>query len=116
MLNETSDFLSCNDATLVRGLLLDKVFSQLLAALEGTFLGRAAEQAESEQGSRFEMVVDKTVRLASLFPKVARQSHLVLNGSPNEYVEVSIDEPRNTRISSSSFVADLVLVCRLWKT
>lgn len=44
---------------------------------------------EGEQGSRFEEVVEKTVRLASLFPKVARQSHLVLNGSPNEYVEVS---------------------------
>lgn len=32
----------------------------------------------------------KKVRLAALFPAVARQSQLALHGNPNEYVEVSL--------------------------
>lgn len=43
----------------------------------------------SLHGSRFEDVTERVTRLASLLPTVARQSHLILNGMPNEYVEVS---------------------------
>lgn len=45
-------------------------------------------ESMSEAGSRFEDVTERTTRLASLLPSIARQSHLILNGLPNEYVEV----------------------------
>lgn len=40
--------------------------------------------------TRFEDVGELRVRLAGLLPKLARGSHLVMNGMPNEYVEVSL--------------------------
>ena len=55
--------------------------------MEGPF--RPREMWAAEEGSRFEDVTERTAKLASLLPTVARQSHLVLNGMPNEYVEVS---------------------------
>lgn len=85
LLNETVDCLEAPDCVLVRKLCLDRLFSQLVLGLEGPFRPRE----NVHRGSRFEDVTERTTRLASLLPAVARQSHLVLNGMPNEFVEVS---------------------------
>lgn len=46
------------------------------------------EIAESEDFSLLQTNL-KSVPLVTLLPKITRQSHLVINGIPNEYVEVS---------------------------
>lgn len=67
--------------------MLDTLFSQLVGALEGPF---RCSLAAAGSGSRFEDVTEKTARLAGLLPTMARQTHLILNSMPNEYVEVSV--------------------------
>jgi hypothetical protein len=66
---------------------------------------------------RFEDVGELRIRLASLLPKLARGSHLVMNGMPNEYVEVSIFSFRLCCLSKRLIDA-LVRYdfCRRWKT
>lgn len=86
-LNETSDCLDATDCALVRKLCLDRLFSQLVGSLEGPF--RPSTREFDGQGSRFEDVTERTARLASLLPTVARQSQLILNDVPNEYLMVS---------------------------
>lgn len=89
LLNETSDCLDSADCLLVRKLSLDRLFSHLCSALEGPFRPTRVEHAyDGGQGSRFEDVTERTARLASLLPTVARQTHLILNSLPNEYMEV----------------------------
>lgn len=70
----------------MRTRILDALFSRLVEKLEGPF--RPKDSGEEGGGSRFEDIGERTVRLAGLLPTVARQSHLVLNGLPNEYAEV----------------------------
>lgn len=88
LLNETQEFLDCSDGALVRKLCLDTLFGKLAGECEGAFSGGVG--LEEGEGSRFEDVTERTVRLAGLLPSVARQSHLVLNGLPNTYVEVRL--------------------------
>ena len=40
---------------------------------------------------RFEEVQEKKVRLAAILPALARASHSILNGVPNEYAEALED-------------------------
>lgn len=87
MLNETSDCLDATDCIFVRKLCLDRLFSQLVGSLESPF--RPSMRESDGQGSRFEDVTERTTRLASLLPTVARQSQLILNDVPNEYLMVS---------------------------
>lgn len=87
LLNETSDCLDAPDCTLVRKLCLDRLFTHLVLSLEAPF--RPTQTDFGAQGSRFEDVTERTARLASLLPSVARQSHVILNSMPNEYVQVS---------------------------
>lgn len=111
LLNETSDCLDAPDCTLVRKLCLDRLFTHLVLSLETPFRP-ALDAGPSAQGSRFEDVTERTTRLASLLPTVARQSHVILNSMPNEYVQVStptqLGEKRGRLIASLAF-------CRLWK-
>jgi peroxin-3 len=98
LLNETSDFLESADGNKIRSLCLDRLISTFEASLENVFSRGVASPAasllleRSEVGGemmRFEDVGELRIRLASLLPKLARGSHLVMNGMPNEYVEVS---------------------------
>lgn len=64
------------------------MFAQSLHGLEGPFkFGIGGSEGE---GSRFEDMGERSVRLASLLPAVARLTGLVLNGMPNEFVEVGV--------------------------
>lgn len=117
LLDETEDFIDSEDFLTVRKTCLDRLFAVLERELEGSFKepegaqGQAvngdAEGKEKSKGKeregflhpiqqRFreleegEDVDSRVARLASLLPIVARQSHLILNGIPNEYVEVSL--------------------------
>lgn len=87
LLNETSDTLDAADCTLVRKLLLDRLFVQLVEGLEGAF--KVPPAAEGEMGSRFEDISERQARLAGLLPTVARQSKRVMDDVPNEYLVVS---------------------------
>ncbi|KAI5474393.1 hypothetical protein MNV49_003391 [Pseudohyphozyma bogoriensis] len=84
LLNETSDFLESHDCFLVQSQMLDSLFRHLVGALEAPF-SRGAAGATT--GSRFEDVTERKARLAGILPSLARQTHLVLNSSPNEYAE-----------------------------
>ncbi|KAM0788638.1 hypothetical protein ACM66B_006108 [Microbotryomycetes sp. NB124-2] len=108
LLNETVDCLEAADCVLVRKLCLDRLFSQLVLGVEPPFRPRASDDG---RGSRFEDVTERTARLASLLPAVARQSHLVLNGMPNEFVEALEDVRELNEFSAilySSFDRDNV--------
>lgn len=87
LLNETSDTLESADCILVRTLCLDRMFAVLVGGMEAPFLSRMGGASE-QQGSRFEDVTERTTRLASLLPSVARQSRSVLEDAPNEYLLV----------------------------
>lgn len=88
LLDETTDIFESSDCALVQRTLLDSLFSQLLSALEQPFRLQS-RGAVRDQGSRFEDVTERTAKLASLLPTMTRQSHLILNGLPNEYFDVS---------------------------
>ncbi|KAK4046006.1 peroxin [Microbotryomycetes sp. JL201] len=108
LLNETVDCLEAADCVLVRKLCLDRLFSQLVLGMEQPFRPRAAEDG---RGSRFEDVTERQARLASVLPAVARQSHLVLNGMPNEFIEALEDVRELNEFSAilySSFDRDNV--------
>ncbi|KAH8922291.1 hypothetical protein BT69DRAFT_1320303 [Atractiella rhizophila] len=106
LLSETRDFLDSPDFSLVSSLLIDKAFDTLLKSIEPVFRSPPAERHEGEEeevrswdavgakkGVRFqevggrEMEMEKSVRLASLLPTVARQSREMVQSIPNEWVE-----------------------------
>ena len=63
------------------------MFAQMLHGLEGPFKFGIGGM-DTGEGSRFEDMGERSVKLASLLPAVARLTGLVLNGMPNEFVEV----------------------------
>lgn len=63
---------------------LDEVFTLFL---HNTF-ARTYNPLDTE-GARDREERERTVPLANLLPAVSRQAHMVVNGVPNEYVEVS---------------------------
>ncbi|KAM0750245.1 hypothetical protein T439DRAFT_326196 [Meredithblackwellia eburnea MCA 4105] len=95
LLNETTEFTSSRDGVLVLYRIVDALFSCLVDKLEGPFKPRVGTSSSGsdisdpsqQQGSRFEDVTEKTVKLAALLPTIARQSHLIINGMPNEYAD-----------------------------
>lgn len=88
LLDETADIFESDDCSLVQKCLLDSLFNQLSSALEKPF--RSMNNSRTlQQGSRFEDITEMTANLASLLPALTRQSHLILNGLPNEYFDVS---------------------------
>ena len=106
LLNETFDFLDCTDCSTVRKICLDKLFEKFGEGCESSF---KSVNGGEEAGGRFEDVTERSVRLAGLLPNVARLSHLILNGIPNEFVEVShiiLCHAQRTLANDS---------CRCWK-
>ena len=100
LLDETKDFIDSRDFRIVLRLCLDRAFEVFRDALKPTFgIYPLDEDEEDEQqfaiaGSRFQELgpegeIGRKVRLAALFPAVAKQSQLAIHGVPNEYVDVS---------------------------
>lgn len=126
LLDETSDIIESPDFLSVLSLSLDRVFSVFDATMRPSFGVQPIPQAPSNRTNdehvepspppRFMELMDgvdderfgKKVRLAALFPAVARQSQLALHGNPNEYVEVSL----LTKVLGNSHrtIFDLVVV------
>ncbi|CEH17776.1 Peroxisomal assembly protein PEX3 [Ceraceosorus bombacis] len=98
LLDETHDLVSSRDFRSVMRLSLDRVFNVLDESLRPTF-GVAPRDAPSNvvtsleaPGGRFQELgeVDdegKRIRLAALFPAVARQSQLAVHAVPNSYAD-----------------------------
>ncbi|KDN45615.1 Peroxin-3-domain-containing protein [Tilletiaria anomala UBC 951] len=89
LLDETKDFIDSRDFRLVLRLSLDKAFAVFEDALKPAF-GVVDEIVQ--EGARFQELnedgeLGHKVRLAALFPTVAKQSQLAIHGVPNEYVE-----------------------------
>jgi peroxin-3 len=115
LLNETSDCLDAPDCTLVRKMCLDRLFSHLVHNLEAPFRPAQSDFGSSSytQGSRFEDITERSTRLASLLPTVARQSHIILSSMPNEYVHVSgfcVQVSEDDRRSGEERAADCLVV------
>lgn len=114
LLDETKDFIDSPDFASVLRLCLDRVFVVFEHTMEPAFgirpstpsppasnsaggaLGHGGLGMEQEpdlvprfQELRMDEQEGKRLRLASLFPAVARQGQLAVHGVPNEYVDVS---------------------------
>jgi peroxin-3 len=112
LLDETKDLLESNDFSRILRLSLSRVFEVFEGTLRPTFgvepamttnevdgllrqssaAASAAIGGRQSSSGRFQQLTDDEqagvrVRLASLFPAVARQSSTAINGVPNEYVE-----------------------------
>ena len=105
LLDETKDLIESHDFARILRLSLNRVFEVFENTLRPTFgveppmttaevdgLLRQSTAALAPDVSRFQQLTDDgqagvRVRLASLFPAVARQSSAAINGVPNEYVE-----------------------------
>lgn len=105
LLDETKDLIESHDFARILRLSLNRVFEVFENTLRPTFgveppmttaevdgLLRQSTAAVAPDVSRFQQLTDDgqagiRVRLASLFPAVARQSSAAINGVPNEYVE-----------------------------
>ncbi|KAN0062369.1 peroxin [Thecaphora frezii] len=104
LLDETKDIIESADFSSVLQLCLDRVFEVFFNTMAPTFgvqptsASVAIRPFESEgfSGARIEEVDDgaqkgRSVRLATLFPAVARQGQLAIHGVPNEYIESLAD-------------------------
>lgn len=113
LLDETKDLLESKDFSRILRLCLNRVFQVFEATLRPTFgvepimtsaevdgllrqssavAARALGDSTGSSSGRFQQLTEDEqvgirVRLASLFPAVARQSSAAINGVPNEYVE-----------------------------
>lgn len=106
LLNESKDLVESPDFRLVQRLALDAGFVALRSGLRGVFglpplhadgsepalplpgaSARFHELTAEEESMFFTSGAGKKVKLAQLFPVVARLSKLAFQGAPNEYVE-----------------------------
>ncbi|KEI42393.1 uncharacterized protein L969DRAFT_91840 [Mixia osmundae IAM 14324] len=119
LLDETQDFVESPDFVYVRRQCLDLLFSTFLNSLSGSFATTkpsAHKQADAPagngafahplqtqheaDGAQITDITDKTARLASLLPVIARQSHMILNSNPNEYAESISDVKELSELSA----------------
>jgi hypothetical protein len=101
LLDETLDFVDSSDFAAVESAILENLFRTFFSALEPSFCDPATPDALVDSAElngrsflhprlqRITEVVDKTTKLATLLPAVAKQSHLIFHGLPNEYIDVS---------------------------
>ncbi|ORY06183.1 Peroxin-3 [Basidiobolus meristosporus CBS 931.73] len=89
LLDETKDFLDSPDFVVVRQACLDEAFSLLNYNLRSVFLGNVSPTAKVyEMNSPEDPATEKAVSLAALLPIISRQVHQIINGVPNEFVEM----------------------------
>ncbi|RKP08592.1 Peroxin-3, partial [Thamnocephalis sphaerospora] len=95
LLDETRDFLDSPDFVAVLRACLNESFSLLLHRLRDPMFPEpfADLAASSESGIREiteieAETVDKRFPLVKLLPEISRKAHLVLNGYPNEYLNM----------------------------
>ncbi|PWN50283.1 hypothetical protein IE53DRAFT_387433 [Violaceomyces palustris] len=111
LLDETKDTIESEDFSDVLRLCLDKVFDVFSNTMTSTFgIGPIVDHGNPAGDAhalvpRFQELTSeghegRKVRLASLFPAVARQSQLAINGVPNPYIE-SLSEVRELRALSA---------------
>ncbi len=88
LLDETKDFIDSRDFRSVLRLCLDRAFGVFGGAMQQAFGIDTSEDARFQELSA-DGELGRRMRLATLFPAVAKQSQLAIHGAPNEYVEVS---------------------------
>ncbi|ORX88320.1 Peroxin-3 [Basidiobolus meristosporus CBS 931.73] len=96
LLDEVKDFLDSPDFVVVRQSCLDEAFSFLSYNMRSTFVLKGADTRPSpklyELDSAEDPIADQTteraVPLVSLLPVISRQVHHIINGVPNNYVEI----------------------------
>lgn len=96
LVDETKDVIESSDFTRLLKLSLDVVFGIFEGTLRPTFgvepkTTPSAELVKIQEIREEEEVEGRRIRLASLFPAVARQSQLAIHGVPNEYVDALSD-------------------------
>jgi peroxin-3 len=87
LLDETKDFIDSRDFRSVLRLCLDRVFGIFEETMKPSFGIEDTEDVRFQELSE-DGEIGRRVRLAALFPAVAKQSQLAIHGAPNEYVEV----------------------------
>jgi peroxin-3 len=90
-MSETRDFIDSADFSVVLRSCLDKLFAHLSESLGHLFVDDNASPASQAAQRRFIEVSEKKVRLAAVLPALARASHTIFNGVPNEYAEALAD-------------------------
>lgn len=98
LLDETKDIIESPDFLSLSKLCLDRVFEVFFNTMAPTFgLPPSTDLLNvtplGEGGPRFQELPGegRRIRLATLFPAVARQSQLAIHGVPNEYIESLAD-------------------------
>ncbi|EPQ25809.1 uncharacterized protein PFL1_06676 [Pseudozyma flocculosa PF-1] len=125
LLDETKDIIESSDFSTILHLCLDRVFDVFFTTMSPTFglapstpvggglSGHDEAGTGTGMGARIrEITADeaetlqkgRSVRLASLFPAVARQSQLAIHGVPNEYIE-SLSDSKELRAFSAIIYA-----------
>jgi Peroxin-3 len=98
LLDETLDFVDSRDFHDVQSAILDDLFNTFFSSLQPCFREQPPQVVTPTDGvpsflhpqlQRITEVADKASKLATLLPVVAKQSHLIFHGLPNEYIDVS---------------------------
>ncbi|TPX37283.1 hypothetical protein SeMB42_g06962 [Synchytrium endobioticum] len=122
LLDETRDFLESPDFNLVLGASLDDAFNTLAIQLRSQFFppqipnpsdkskltevddATLLKQLEGESYSK-SVQESKVLPLAGVLPSVSRQAHLIINGSPNVYIQVLTRQPALRAFSAIIYTA-----------
>ncbi|KAK9767828.1 peroxin [Basidiobolus ranarum] len=92
LLDESKDFLDSPDFIVVRQSCLDEAFSFLNYNMRGAFLSKGGNVRTTaklyELNSPEDPATDSSISLAALLPVISKQVHNIINGVPNEYVEI----------------------------
>ncbi|KAK9711860.1 peroxin [Basidiobolus ranarum] len=96
LLDEVKDFLDSPDFVVVRQSCLDEAFSFLSYNLRTTFLSKGTPvrptpklyELDSPEDPTVDQASERAIPLVSLLPVISRQVHQIINGVPNEYVEI----------------------------
>ena len=114
LLDETRDFVESPDFAIVLRSCLDRLFAMLVSSLGHLFVDDAASlpplpaSASGLGQHRFSEVQEKKVKLAAILPALARCSHTVFNGLPNEYAE-ALAENRELQEFSAVVYSNFVI-------